>query len=114
MHEVAYHLKLQGWVLNSLSNLVGVLEGLECLAEAGQLQVDTSHGEMHVARRPTLVALVVQGMTRVSECPLQASQTFVSTGQVQVRFGAEVRAVCLFCQAQLSVSEFKCLPDDTG
>jgi hypothetical protein len=99
------HLKFQGWILNSLSNFVGVLEGLQRLAEAGQLQVDTPDGKVHVARRPTLITLVVQRVTCVGQSTLKPAQAFMGPRQVQVRLCAQVRAVSLFCQPELPMRE---------
>jgi hypothetical protein len=100
-----YHLKFQGWILNSLSNFVGVLKGLQRLAEAGQLQVDTPDGKVHVARSPTLITLVVQRVACVGQCTLQPAQAFMGPRQVQVRLCAQVRAVSFFCQPKLPVRE---------
>jgi len=100
-----YHLKFQSWILNSLSNFVGVLKGLKSLAEAGQLQVDTPDGKMHVARRPTLITLVVQRVACVGQCTLQPAQAFMGSRQVQVRLCPQIRAVSLFCQPKLPVRE---------
>jgi len=111
MHSVkrttvsGYHLKFQGWILNSLSNFVGVLKGLQRLAEAGQLQVDTPDGKMHVTRRPTLITLVVQRVACVGQSTLQPAQAFMGTRQVQVRFCTQIRAVSLFCQPKLPMRE---------
>jgi hypothetical protein len=100
-----YHLKFQGWILNSLSNFVGVLKGLKRLAEACQLQVDTPDGKVHVARRATLITLVVQRVTCVGQRTLQPAQAFVGPRQVQVRLCAQVGAVGLFGQTKLPVRE---------
>jgi hypothetical protein len=97
-NESGYHLKFQGWVLNPLSDFVGVLEGLQRFAEAGQLQIDAPDGEMHVTRCPTLVTLVVQGVPRVRERSLQTTQAFMGARQVQIRLCTQVWAIRLFGQ----------------
>ena len=105
LNVCGHHLQFQSWILNSLSNFVGVLKGLKRLAEAGQLQVDTADGEVHVARSPTLVTLVVQGVTCVRQRTLQPSQAFMGPRQVQVGLCAQIRAVGLFGKSKLPVRE---------
>lgn len=58
----ATYLKLEGRVVYPLSNGVRLLEGLERLAEGGQLQVKAPYGDLNQTRGPALVALVIQGM----------------------------------------------------
>jgi hypothetical protein len=100
-----YYLKFQRWILNSLSNFVGVLKGLKRLAEACQLQINAANCKVHVARRPALITLVVQGMTCVRQRTLQPAQAFMGPRQVQVCLCAQVRAVGLFGQTKLPVRE---------